>query len=332
MAEHCDPVRMIGPELPHIPWEERPRDCRDVVWRSARNPVIPADLLRCSNSIFNSAVVSFDDRFAGVFRVDHKDRRPYLHAGHSPDGINWQIGGEPITFARDEVELSDSAFGYDPRLTRIDDVYYITWCNSFHGPVVGLGTTRDFTKFHQLENVSLPYNRNGVLFPRKIDGKYALLSRPGGPGHNAYGNIFYSESPDLCHWGRHRFVVGATTGWQMTKVGAGPPPIETTEGWLLIYHGVLESCNGFVYSTGAALLDLEMPWKVLYRSRSYILAPRETYERVGDTPNVIFPCAALTDSATGRIALYYGGADTVTCLAFTQVDELIDCVKADSRR
>ncbi|NMD30637.1 MAG: glycosidase, partial [Chloroflexi bacterium] len=115
-----------------------------------------------------------------------------------------------------------------------------------------------------------------------------------------------------------------------TKIGAGPIPIETPEGWLMIYHGVLTSCNGFVYSFGAALLDLDQPWKVIHRTKSYLLHPREIYENVGDVPNVAFPCAALVDGATGRIAIYYGGADTVTCLAFGRISEIIDFIKSDS--
>ena len=118
--------------------------------------------------------------------------------------------------------------------------------------------------------------------------------------------------------------------WQSTKIGAGPTPIETTEGWLLIYHGVLTSCNGFVYSMGAALLDLDQPWKVIYRGGPYLMSPQMLYENVGDVPNVVFPCAALTDAPTGRIALYYGAADTVTGLAFGYVDEIIDFVKSTS--
>jgi beta-1,4-mannooligosaccharide/beta-1,4-mannosyl-N-acetylglucosamine phosphorylase len=134
----------------------------------------------------------------------------------------------------------------------------------------------------------------------------------------------------MCYWGRHRYVMGTAGGWQSTKIGAGPNPIETTEGWLLIYHGVLTSCNGFVYSAGAALLDLDEPWKVMYRTEPYIISPQMLYECVGDVPNVVFPCAALVDAQTGRLALYYGGADTVVCLAYAQVDELIDFVKHNS--
>ena len=95
----------------------------------------------------------------------------------------------------------------------------------------------------------------------------------------------------------------------------------------MIYHGVITTCNGFVYRMGAALLDHEEPWKVLYRSKDYILAPQEYYECVGDVPNVVFPCAALTDAATGRIAVYYGCADTTTGIAFTTANELLCYLK-----
>ena len=157
-----------------------------------------------------------------------------------------------------------------------------------------------------------------------------MLSRPSDNGHTPFGDIYLSFSPDLIHWGRHRYVMGVKGGWQSTKIGAGPTPIETPEGWLMIYHGVLTSCNGFVYSFGAALLDLEQPWKVLYRTAPYLLSPQTLYECVGDVPNVAFPCAALHDRPTGRLAIYYGGADTVTALAFARVDELIAYVKDNS--
>jgi beta-1,4-mannooligosaccharide/beta-1,4-mannosyl-N-acetylglucosamine phosphorylase len=180
-----------------------------------------------------------------------------------------------------------------------------------------------------MENAYLPFNRNGVLFPRKIGGKYMMLSRPSDNGHTPFGDIFLSSSPDLVHWGEHRHVMGTRSGWEGTKIGAGPVPIETTEGWLLIYHGVLTSCNGFVYHCGAALLDLDQPWNVLHRPEPYLMSPQRLYECVGDVPNVVFPCAALADAATGRLAIYYGAADTVTCLAFAQIDEMIAWMKAN---
>ena len=316
--------------LPHLPWEDRPAGCTDVVWRYSRNPVIPRDLIPASNSIFNSAVVAHEDGFAGVFRCDDKWRRMVLHAGRSKDGLHWEIDPEPLRFLCEDEEIGRFEYGYDPRVCWIEDRYYVTWCNGYHGPTIGVGYTFDFEEFHQLENAFLPYNRNGVLFPRRIGGNFAMLSRPSDTGHTPFGDIFYSESPDMQYWGKHRFVMAPAEGWQSTKIGAGPIPIETSEGWLLIYHGVLTSCNGFVYSTGVALLDLERPWKVIARSGPYILSPQTIYECVGDVPNVVFPCAALCDADTGRVALYYGAADTVTGLAFAYVDELIDFARENS--
>ena len=155
-----------------------------------------------------------------------------------------------------------------------------------------------------------------------------MLSRPSDTGQTAFGDIYISQSPDMTYWGKHRHVMSPIKeGWQSTKVGAGPIPIETSEGWLMFYHGVLTSCNGFVYSFGAALLDLDEPWKVIARSNDYLLSPQTYYECVGDVPNVAFPCAALSDAATGRIAIYYGCADTVTGLCFCKVNEVIEFLK-----
>ncbi|MFC1479773.1 glycoside hydrolase family 130 protein [Planctomycetota bacterium] len=319
-------IQVVGEALNNIPWEDKPGDCIDVVWRYSGNPVIPRNAIPCSNSIFNSAVVPFEGEFAGVFRVDNRARQMRLHAGKSKDGISWDIEPEPISFKCDDPEVGDFQYGYDPRVCFIEDKYYVTWCNGYHGPTIGAAYTEDFKTFHQIENAFLPYNRNGVMFPRKINGNYCMLSRPSDTGHTAFGDIFVSESPDMVFWGKHRHVMGRAGGWQSTKIGAGPIPIETSEGWLMIYHGVLNSCNGFVYSFGAALLDLEEPWKVIARGRDYILSPQTIYECVGDVPNVAFPCAALVDPPTGRIAIYYGCADTVVSLCFGTVGEIITCI------
>lgn len=314
-----------------MPWEERPVGCKDVVWRSERNPIIGRDATAVSNSVYNSAVVPFKDGFAGVFRIDCKRKNMRIYRGFSEDAINWTIDDEPIKFEADEPEINEFIYGYDPRVCFIEDRYYVTWCNCYHGPTIGVAYTFDFETFHQIENAFLPFNRNGVLFPRKINGNYAMLSRPSDTGHTPFGDIFFSSSPDMCYWGKHRHVMSPIknpeVNWQMTKIGAGPIPIETKEGWLLIYHGVLTSCNGYVYSAGVALLDLEKPWIVLRRAAPYILAPRTMYEQVGDVPNVVFPCAALHDEKTGKIALYYGAADTYTCVAYTTVDLLMNFMK-----
>ena len=320
--------------LAPIPWEDRPDGSSEVLWRSARNPIIPRNLIPRSNSIFNSAVVPFSGAFAGVFRIDDRSRTMNIHAGRSRDGVDWEIDHEPIVWVPDDdrvAEIQETFLhAYDPRVTWVEDRFYVTWCNGYHGPTIGVGYTHDFETFHQLENAYLPFNRNGVLFPRRIGDAYAMLSRPSDNGHTPFGDIFYSESPDMVHWGRHRHVMAPKAWtWESTKIGPGPTPIETDEGWLLIYHGVLTSCNGFVYSIGVALLDLEQPWKVVGRASDYVLSPQVEYEQVGDVPNVAFPCAALVEG--DRVTVYYGGADTVVAMAHGHLSELVEFARTNGR-
>ncbi|MBE5786912.1 MAG: glycosidase [Clostridiales bacterium] len=323
-------AKIIGKALPNIPWEDRPQGDTNPVWRYSGNPIIGRSGNKISNSVFNSAVVPFNGAFAGVFRCDNKALSMNLYAGRSEDGFRWQIDDEPLNLVGADPEIARFEYRYDARIIPLEDKYYVTWCNGYHGPTIGAAWTEDFKTFHQLENAFLPFNRNGVLFPRKIGGMYMMLSRPSDNGHTPFGDTYLSQSKDLEFWGRHRYVFGTASGWQSTKVGPGPAPIETDEGWLLIYHGVITTCNGFVYRMGCAILDIDEPWKVKYRTKEYIMAPYELYECVGDVPNVTFPCAALADAETGRIAIYYGCADTVTGLAFTTVDELVKFTKEHS--
>lgn len=123
---------------------------------------------------------------------------------------------------------------------------------------------------------------------------------------------------------------GDSGWWQSIKISAGPIPIEITGGWLLFYHGVTGTCNGFVYSMGAAILDKDNPCKVFYRTRDYLLTPEMQYETQGFVANVVFPCAILQDSETGRITIYYGAADTYVAVAYTKVYELIEYIKENS--
>jgi beta-1,4-mannooligosaccharide/beta-1,4-mannosyl-N-acetylglucosamine phosphorylase len=323
---------LIANALPNIPWEPKPAGCKEVVWRHSRNPVIDLHPFAKARSVYNSCVVPWEDGFIGIFRADWLCMTPYLHLGTSPDGLTWNIDEEPIKFISPDTALGKMTFAYDPRLCKIEDKYYITWCNNYYGPTIGQAWTTDFKTFHQLENAFLPYNRNGVLFPKKINGKYAMLSRPMGLGMAVnYGDIFYSESPDLTYWGKHRIVF--TRGprkWERVKIGPGPVPIETSEGWLLIYHGVSDTCDSYVYCMGAALLDLNEPWKVLYRCQFPVMSPEAIYETAGYVGNVVFPTGVLADGETGRMAIYYGAADTYTALAYANVDEIIEYVKANA--
>ncbi|MBN2413399.1 glycoside hydrolase family 130 protein [candidate division KSB1 bacterium] len=321
-----------GDPLPNIPWEDRPEGCTDVVWRYSGNPIIGWNPIPKAARIYNSAVLSYNGEFVGVFRADQKNGRATLFFGKSKDALKWDIGPDPIQWVDENGTPDPTSYAYDPRLLRIEDTYYVVWCDDMHGASIGLGKTRDFKTFIRMPNPLMPFNRNGVPFPRKVNGKYMLLSRPSDSGHTPFGDIFISESPDLIHWGRHRFVMGkgGLGWWQGVKIGAGPVPIETLAGWLLFYHGVSTTCNGFVYSFGAVILDIDNPAKVLFRTRDYLLTPEKPYETTGFVPNVVFPCANLYDADTGHIAIYYGAADTYTAVAFAQVDELIDYIKNNS--
>ncbi|MAT71646.1 MAG: hypothetical protein CMJ58_19240 [Planctomycetaceae bacterium] len=318
-----------------IPWQQRPAGSQSLLWRHSGNPVIGRHHMPGAQGIYNSAVVPYGDGFAGVFRVELQTRYPHLHAGWSNDGLDWHIEPKPIEFTGYQDQPEGVEYAYDPRVCKIDDTYYVTWCGGHNGPTISVARTRDFQSFERLENAFLPFNRNGVLFPRKIDGKFYMLSRPSDDGHTPFGDIYLSQSPDMCHWGVHRLVMrkgGDRTGqwWQRTKVGAGPIPIETDDGWLLIYHAVMDTCNGFVYSMGAALLDRDQPWKVHYRTNQHIMTPEADYEVSGHVPNVVFPCAALVDAANDQLAIYYGAADTSSCIAYAHLSELIAFTKDNS--
>ena len=166
-----------------------------------------------------------------------------------------------------------------------------------------------------------------------------MLSRPSDSGHTPFGDILLSQSPDMKYWGEHRLVMqkGGKGWWQGVKIGCGPAPIEieyendkgeTEQGWLMFYHGVSTTCNGFVYSFSAAILDHDKPSIVRYRCGDYMLTPEMPYETTGFVDNVCFPVAALTDEKDGKIAIYYGCADTVVGLCFTTIDETVDFIKA----
>lgn len=320
---------IVGPALPNIPWQGRPAGSSQICWRHTGNPIMGLHPFPKARSVYNSCVIPHQGRFVGVFRVDHLCMTPFLHFGSSDDGLAWKLDEEPIRFVDRPADLPEVNFAYDPRLCPLEDKYYVCWCNNYSGPTIGLAWTRDFKTFHQLENAFLPYNRNGVLFPRRIHGQYAMLSRPMGMGAAVnYGDIFYSQGPDLVHWGRHRLVLArGPRKWERVKIGAGPVPVETREGWLLFYHGVSDTCDGFVYAFGAALLDLDEPWRVRCRCRYPLLSPEELYETTGYVGNVVFPTAALADSATGRLAIYYGAADTCTAICYCQIDELLEYMR-----
>ncbi|MFP4057719.1 MAG: glycosidase [Candidatus Brocadiia bacterium] len=194
----------------------------------------------------------------------------------------------------------------------------------------GLLRTRDFRSFTQEGLLTPPGldDRDGVLFPQRVGGRYAMLHRPsswvGEPYGTAKPSIWLAFSDDLRAWdygqGPEYLLLEPQAPWEGAKVGAGPPPIRTDAGWLVLYHGV---DRRYVYRVGAALLDLDDPLKVLARTPEPLLEPREEWERVGIIPNVVFPTAAVP-GPDGELLVYYGAADRVVGLATADVGELLD--------
>lgn len=324
--------QLIEKGVSNLPWQERPKKVNGApIWRYSQNPVIGRNPTEGVARIFNSAVVPYEGEFIGVFRGEQINGIPYIYLGRSKDGICWSFDKNKIPFEDENGNPFMPVYAYDPRLVKVEDVYYIIWCQDFYGAAIGMARTTDFKRFVRVENPFLPFNRNAVLFPRKIHGNFMMLSRPSDSGHTPFGDIFVSESPDLVYWGKHRHVMGKSEEWwQSLKIGGGAAPIETSEGWLLIYHGVSNTCNGYVYSIGGAILDIDEPSKVKYRCGNYLLTPEEWYEERGFVPNVTFPCATLQDAETNRLAIYYGAADSYVGLAFAYADELAEYIKEHS--
>lgn len=296
----------------------------DIVKRYPGNPIIAPAMIPGANAVFNSSVVRFGDGYVSILRVESREGYQTMRLAWSDDGIRFDVETDPVLMPEEEPFLTYEEAIYDPRITRIDDTYYICYAaENRYGCQVSVSKTDDFRHFHKVAIASEPTNRNMVLFPEKIGGMYARLDRPfqqGGQGH-----IWMSYSPDLEFWGRSRCIMESRRfAWDQGKIGPGAPPIKTPEGWLVIYHGTTPRCNGLIYKAGVALLDLEDPSRVIARGKEYIMAPIEDYERVGDVPNVVFVTSALPDFEKDELKLYYGAADTCFCLATAKISDLID--------
>ena len=163
-------AKIIGPALANMPWEDKPAGEKEPIWRYSGNPIIGRHGNQRSNSVFNSAVVPFRGGFAGVFRCDSRSISMDLFAGRSQDGLHWEIDDEPILLTGADGEIAAKEYRYDARITPMEGKYYITWCNGYHGPTIGVAWTEDFKTFHQLENAFLPFNRNGLKFFVKEGG------------------------------------------------------------------------------------------------------------------------------------------------------------------
>ncbi len=301
-----------------------------IVIRYEHNPILSARDFPPEYRIeycFNSGVVEFDNRILMMCRLENKALRPLFWIAESEDGIRFTPRPAPVKLPIDDPDFREytSATFYDPRITRIGDIYYIIHAaHSSHGCRLSLLETTDFDSFNWRGFISQPDNRNGVLFPEKIKGLYCRLDRPNTEGQ--FGDMWISYSPDLIHWGQSKCVLRNSDRmqWAYTKIGPGAVPIRTPQGWLNIYHGVRTMCSShYLYSLGVCLHDLDDPSRIAARYDGMILTPEKEYELVGQTPSVVFTCGVIAQE-NGNIKLYYGGADAVMCLGFTTVDKLLD--------
>jgi len=205
-------------------------------------PEIPPHLVAVS-SVFNPGAIKFGDKYLLMLRVQNRGRETYLLTVTSDDGIHFHISDQIVHFRGIERIQEKIYHCYDPRITRIDDVYYIMFAMDLDASCrLGLTQTNDFKNFEFMGIVSDDDNRNGVLFPEKMNGKYLRLDRPnkvqlqGGPTSGSA--MCLSESDDLLHWHTVGVVASGRFHYWDELIGAGPPPIKTEKGWLQIYHGV----------------------------------------------------------------------------------------------
>jgi len=290
------------------------------------NPVLEPDRWPYpANATFNPGAIRHGDETLLLVRVEDMRGFSHLTFARSKDGkTNWQIDESPTLMP--DPEFNEERWGIeDPRIVWLEDLqkYAVTYVSfSKDGPVVSLALSEDLHHFERRGAMLPPEDKDASLFPRKIDGKYTLIHRPIIRGE---AHIWVSCSPDLEHWGNHQILLPVRPGWwDTTRVGLGPPPIETEEGWLIIYHGVRNTVSGSLYRVGLALLDLENPRRLRKRCDQWVFGPHEPYERVGDVPGVTFPTGIVHDPETDELIMYYGAADSYVCLATAKLKDLVD--------
>jgi len=275
------------------------------------NPFQPWESL----NVFNAAVVRDNGLFHMLYRAQGLDYVSRIGYAVSEDGFHWSRLDNPVLSPARPWETRGVE---DPRITRIGDTFYMCYTGySSEGARACLARSANLITWERM-GVILPDedNKDHMLFPEKIGGRYALLQ-----------NIWLAYSDDLVHWTDHQVVMRPRSGtWEHTKIGGGAPPIRTGEGWLLIYHGVDANTE---YRLGAALLDADDPSVVLSRPADFILDPKETWELKGDVPRVVFTCGAVVKN--GDLYVYYGGADRVMAVATCSMDEMMDFLKNDAK-
>ena len=296
----------------------------DLLQRWEGNPAITMeDIPFRANTVFNGAPIVAEDGVYLLLRIEGQHGYSFFALARSSDGFNFTIDKQPVMLPAQEGLFApyETKGIEDPRVTILEDTCYVVYTAVGNcGPRIALAKTTDYVNYERIALISEPGNKDGLLFPRKIRGRYARFDRPIGLGK---GCIWVSYSPDLINWGCSEEVIKPHEGfWDEFRVGASVTPIETDEGWLEIYHGVKMTSAGPIYRIGAVLLDLDYPSKVIKRSSRPILSPRAEYERIGDVGNVCFACGAVLDNE-GEMKIYYGAADTSICVATCTLEQIL---------
>lgn len=296
--------------------------------RYENNPILtPRDWPYPANAVFNPAATELNGETLLLARVEDMEGFSHLTLARSADGkTGWQIDQQPTLVP--DTSAQERNFGIeDPRVVWLEDrqEYAITYVSfSEGGPLVSLMLTPDFREFDRFGALVPPEDKDACLFPRRFAGRYALIHRPIIRGE---AHIWLAFSPDLKHWGDHRMLLPTRGGqWDCHRVGLGTQPIETPEGWLIIYHGVRVTAGRNIYRVGLALLDLDNPSFILRRSDEWVFGPSESYELVGDAPQVTFPTGAIHDRKTGELRVYYGAADTTVALATARMKDVLNYI------
>ncbi|MBZ0266485.1 glycoside hydrolase family 130 protein [bacterium] len=312
--------------------------------RNPNNPIITrkdiiSELpeLNDVSSVFNPGAIVIDGETHLLLRVQNRGRETCLVHAVSRDGINFSIDEDIVKVHGLEDHFEKIYHVYDPRITMVEDKLLVVLAVDIEtGCKLVIAEMKDWQNWQVVGGVFDVDTRNGVLFPEKIDGHYHLLDRPNlklSSSEPASGEkIRLLKSTSLNDWTEVGYLLEGRPHYWDERIGSGPPPIKTHEGWLLIYHGVATHFGSSnIYQAGAFLLHLNNPAKVLGRTRYNILEPREMYELVGQVPNVVFPTGLTVDEIDEAgfsmpdsvVSLYYGAADTVIGLATTTIGELL---------
>ncbi|MHB1037830.1 MAG: glycoside hydrolase family 130 protein [Pirellulales bacterium] len=311
-------------------------DGETVFQRHPANPILSAkDWPYMVNTIFNAGATRLADGSTLLLcRVEDRRGVSHLSSARSANGVNgWTVDSAP-TLLPDAAEYPEETWGIeDPRITFVAELnkYVVVYtAYSPGGPGVSVALTEDFHGFERLGQILPPEDKDAALFPRRIGPHWALIHRPYGPQG---GHIWISYSPDLRHWGSHKLILRSRRGawWDAAKIGLAVPPIETPEGWLLVYHGIRETAAGCLYRVGLALLDLHTPEHCLRRGDAWVFGPEAPYERFGDVDNVVFPCGYTLEPDGDTVNLYYGGADSCIALATGSIRHMLDWLDRHGR-